>query len=121
MTFCSECKRNKWDQVRVVKNVCILRCRYCQLQVKMRDITRCLKFENRHCTNRACSEMHVCRKKQSLRERVARHGTGVLEKVPADQHPRTLKHPPRRVVIIGDNGDIEVQWVRNSADTDDSE
>eukprot|EP01059_Diplonema_ambulator_P012714 TRINITY_DN23151_c0_g1_i1.p1 TRINITY_DN23151_c0_g1~~TRINITY_DN23151_c0_g1_i1.p1 ORF type:complete len:222 (+),score=47.02 TRINITY_DN23151_c0_g1_i1:52-717(+) len=164
-------KHNNWDLVRISKkNVCTMRCRHCQLQVKMREIRRCVKFENGHCSRRGCKDMHVHKQKLKLRERVARHGTGVLEKVPTSLHPRScrkaarnlaaaavaapcpveagqlpspvasqdsdhstfplsisdeaqsedvdISHTPglqspssKPIIIIADNGDVEVQWV----------
>ena len=82
------CTHNSWDNVRVIKGQVTLRCRLCQLQWRTHvDAVwrkrKCGFFNTAQgCSlGEACPKIHMHAKKQSLEERVERHGDGVLSAV----------------------------------------
>eukprot|EP01059_Diplonema_ambulator_P037014 TRINITY_DN9575_c0_g5_i1.p1 TRINITY_DN9575_c0_g5~~TRINITY_DN9575_c0_g5_i1.p1 ORF type:complete len:178 (+),score=22.69 TRINITY_DN9575_c0_g5_i1:64-534(+) len=77
-------EHNEWDLVRISKkNVCTMRCRVCEFQVKIKEVQRCGGFSKGACDAGAkCRFMHVHKKKMTLERRVVQHGSHVLERVP---------------------------------------
>ena len=85
------CTHNSWDNVRVIKGQVTLRCRLCQLQWRTHvDAVwrkrKCGFFNTAQgCSLGArCTKIHMHAKKQSLEERVERHGDGVRSTVPVE-------------------------------------
>eukprot|EP01059_Diplonema_ambulator_P000134 TRINITY_DN1011_c0_g2_i1.p1 TRINITY_DN1011_c0_g2~~TRINITY_DN1011_c0_g2_i1.p1 ORF type:complete len:220 (+),score=41.75 TRINITY_DN1011_c0_g2_i1:31-660(+) len=77
-------EHNSWEVVRSRKENTTVRCRECQYQVKMKDVRRCEDFSaTGRCGKAGCRRMHVYQQKMSLKERVKKHGTEILDKVPA--------------------------------------
>ncbi|KAJ9468201.1 hypothetical protein DIPPA_04437 [Diplonema papillatum] len=83
------CTHNSWDNVRVIKGHVTLRCRECQDQWRTAADTawrrrKCTAFPTlRGCpSGDACPKLHIHSKKQSLTERVDRHG-GPYTRLPA--------------------------------------
>eukprot|EP00756_Hemistasia_phaeocysticola_P029283 Hpha_TRINITY_DN16222_c1_g7::TRINITY_DN16222_c1_g7_i1::g.11267::m.11267 len=85
------CSHNTWDNVRTKKGQVFLRCRECDAQwrTSVDSLDRCSAFNTAAgCSQGAgCTMLHIHARKQSLNERVQRHGHGVLERVPASTHP----------------------------------
>eukprot|EP01059_Diplonema_ambulator_P018526 TRINITY_DN3093_c0_g1_i2.p1 TRINITY_DN3093_c0_g1~~TRINITY_DN3093_c0_g1_i2.p1 ORF type:complete len:159 (+),score=74.65 TRINITY_DN3093_c0_g1_i2:53-529(+) len=84
-------EHNAWDKVRVKDRKYDFRCRECQEQFRETVFTACRAFENGECTDENCTAMHIYKKKEKLRERVAKHGSGVLATVPSHMHPKKRK------------------------------
>eukprot|EP01059_Diplonema_ambulator_P009054 TRINITY_DN18849_c0_g1_i1.p1 TRINITY_DN18849_c0_g1~~TRINITY_DN18849_c0_g1_i1.p1 ORF type:complete len:125 (+),score=14.11 TRINITY_DN18849_c0_g1_i1:54-377(+) len=78
-------EHNCWEIVRTRGDLTTLRCRECQYLVKSRRVWKCDEFTSRRrCSGHGkCNTLHIYPQKMSLEERVSKHGTRVLEKVPA--------------------------------------
>eukprot|EP01065_Artemidia_motanka_P052473 TRINITY_DN9490_c0_g1_i1.p1 TRINITY_DN9490_c0_g1~~TRINITY_DN9490_c0_g1_i1.p1 ORF type:complete len:1084 (+),score=329.34 TRINITY_DN9490_c0_g1_i1:60-3254(+) len=85
------CSHNTWDNVRTKKGQVFLRCRECDAQWRtaVEGLSRCSAFiSSAGCAAGAsCGFLHLHARKQSLGERVAKHGAAVLDRVPASTHP----------------------------------
>ena len=65
------CNHNDWDSVRVKRGWCLLRCRTCTLQwrIKASDVDRCVPFITSGCNATECSKFHIHLRKQRQGER----------------------------------------------------
>eukprot|EP01059_Diplonema_ambulator_P033684 TRINITY_DN716_c0_g1_i5.p2 TRINITY_DN716_c0_g1~~TRINITY_DN716_c0_g1_i5.p2 ORF type:complete len:135 (+),score=49.37 TRINITY_DN716_c0_g1_i5:49-453(+) len=98
-------EHNNWETARInKKRVATIRCRECQLQVK---IMQPLVIDNRcdvffltgDCSNADCKKLHMNQYKQSLEERYLVHGARVLENVP-QPYIEDREHVPQRDVVV---------------------
>ena len=83
------CNHNTWDNVRTKKGQVFLRCRVCdsQWRTPVETLDRCSVFNTpAGCPSDPCPQLHLHARKQSLSERVALHGSTVLERVPPGSH-----------------------------------
>eukprot|EP01064_Diplonema_japonicum_P023241 TRINITY_DN33683_c0_g1_i1.p1 TRINITY_DN33683_c0_g1~~TRINITY_DN33683_c0_g1_i1.p1 ORF type:complete len:989 (+),score=202.71 TRINITY_DN33683_c0_g1_i1:151-3117(+) len=82
------CTHNTWDNVRTKKGQVFLRCRECESQWRtpVEELDRCAGFNTTTgCQVQNCKQLHLHTRKQSLAERLAKHGAGILEKVPGPE------------------------------------
>eukprot|EP00659_Diplonema_papillatum_P021475 gene21475-33037_t len=78
------CEHNNWDNVRVIKKMMVLRCRSCQLQWRAKvemvwGLLACEQFRaTTLCEAAECPYLHIHPRKQSLEDRIKKHGDMVL-------------------------------------------
>eukprot|EP01060_Flectonema_neradi_P027805 TRINITY_DN3742_c0_g1_i1.p1 TRINITY_DN3742_c0_g1~~TRINITY_DN3742_c0_g1_i1.p1 ORF type:complete len:983 (+),score=213.16 TRINITY_DN3742_c0_g1_i1:131-3079(+) len=91
------CDHNSWDNVRTKKGQVFLRCRDCEAQWRtpVDNLERCVQFNSGSgCPNGTkCPMLHLHTRKQSLAERLAKHGTTILGNTPADATTPTAQQP----------------------------
>eukprot|EP01064_Diplonema_japonicum_P033279 TRINITY_DN6517_c1_g1_i1.p1 TRINITY_DN6517_c1_g1~~TRINITY_DN6517_c1_g1_i1.p1 ORF type:complete len:314 (+),score=67.12 TRINITY_DN6517_c1_g1_i1:75-1016(+) len=88
------CDHNNWDSVRVKRKWCLLRCRTCcsQWRIKATDVERCPNFSQGTCVPSSCTKLHIhLRKQRFLQESLP---TEVVEPQPVVEEQPRVERPP---------------------------